>query len=71
MMKLTKRGRVVVGTAFLTFLVGSLALAGRFDAIDQCAEYQANNDYQSAIDAGCSFDVLPNGEYPYTWEVSQ
>jgi hypothetical protein len=66
-MRLTKRGQRVATVAFLAFLVGSLALAGRFDAIDQCAEFQANNDYQSALDAGCSFDALPNGDYPYTW----
>jgi hypothetical protein len=48
-------------------MFATLALAGRFDAMDQCAEFQASNDYQSALDAGCSFDALPNGEYPYTW----
>jgi hypothetical protein len=69
LMKLTKRGQRVATVALLSFMVGSLALAGKFDALDQCAEFQANNDYQSAIDAGCSFDMLPNGEYPYTWEV--
>ena len=66
-MKLTKRGNTVLGILFAAFLVFALGLAGRFDAMDQCAEFQANNDYQSALDAGCSFDPLPNGEYPYTW----
>lgn len=66
-MKLTKRGNTVLGILFVAFLVFALGLAGRFDAMDQCAEFQANNDYQSALDAGCSFDPLPNGEYPYTW----
>lgn len=66
-MKLTKRGRIVFGTFFLAFFVFALGLAGRFDAMDQCAKFQANNDYQSALDAGCPFDALPNGEYPYTW----
>ena len=68
-MTLTRRGRIVFGTLFVAFLVFALALAGRFDAMDQCAKFQANNDYQSALDAGCSFDPLPNGEYPYTWEA--
>lgn len=67
-MKLTKRGNRVVSIAFIAFMVSTLALAGRFDAMDQCAKFQANNDYQNALDAGCSFDPLPNGEYPYTWE---
>jgi len=66
-MKLTKRGRIVFSTLFLAFFVFALGLAGRFDAMDQCAKFQASNDYQSALDAGCSFDALPNGEYPYTW----
>ena len=66
-MKLTKRGRIVFGTFFLAFFIFALGLAGRFDAMDQCAKFQANNDYQSALDAGCSFDTLPDGEYPYTW----
>lgn len=67
-MRLTKRGRIVFGSLFIGFMVFMIALAGRFDAIDQCATFQANNDYQSALDAGCSFDPLPNGEYPYQWE---
>lgn len=66
-MRLTKRGQRVATVAFLAFFMGALLLAGRFDAIDQCAKFQASNDYQSALDAGCSFDALPNGEYPYTW----
>ena len=70
-MTLTKRGNNVVGIVVIAFILGLIALAGRVDAMDQCAEFQANNDYQNALDAGCSFDVLPNGEYPYTWEVSE
>ena len=70
-MKLTKRGQRVATVAFLAFFVFALGIAGRFDAMDQCAKFQANNDYQNALDAGCSFDVMPNGEYPYTWEVSE
>ncbi len=66
-MRLTKRGNRVLGIAFLAFFTGALLLAGRFDAMDQCAKFQANNDYQNALAAGCSFDDLPNGEYPYTW----
>ena len=66
-MKLTKRGNRVVGVAFIAFMLFTIALAGRFDAMDQCAEFQANNNYSAAMDAGCSFDPLPNGEYPYTW----
>ena len=70
-MKLTKRGNNVVGIVVIAFILGLIALAGRVDAMDQCAEFQANNDYQNALDAGCSFDELPNGEYPYTWEASK
>jgi hypothetical protein len=69
-MKLTKRGNRVVSVAFIAFMLSTLALAGRFDALDQCAEFQASNDYLSALDAGCSFDALPNGEYPYTWKAN-
>lgn len=68
-MKLTKRGERVVSVAFILFMLGTIFLAGRVDALDQCAEFQANNDYQNALDAGCSFDILPTGEYPYTWEA--
>ena len=66
-LRLTKRGRIVFGVFFIAFFIFALAVAGRFDAMDKCAKFQAYNDYQSAIDAGCSFDPLPNGEYPYTW----
>jgi hypothetical protein len=68
-MKLTKRGERVVSVAFILFMLGTIFLAGRVDALDQCAEFQANNDYQNALDAGCSFDELLTGEYPYTWEA--
>ena len=68
-MKLTKRGNRVVSVAFIAFILSTLALAGRFEALDQCATFQADNNYSDALDAGCSFDVLPNGEYPYIWEV--
>jgi hypothetical protein len=69
-MKLTKRGNRVVSVAFIAFILSTLALAGRFDAMDQCAEYASTNNYQAALDAGCSFDALPNGEYPYTWKAN-
>ena len=69
-MKLTKRGNRVVGTVGIVFFVGLVALAGRLDAMDQCATFQADNNYSDALDAGCSFDPLPNGEYPYTWEAN-
>ena len=69
-MRLTKRGQIVFGSLFVAFLVFAIALAGRFDAMDHCAKLQANNDWQSALDAGCSFDPLPNGEYPYTWKAN-
>ena len=68
-MTLTKRGNNVVGIVVIAFILGLIALAGRVDALDQCAEFAANNNYSDALDAGCSFDVLPNGEYPYIWEV--
>lgn len=68
-MTLTNRGRVVVATLVTILFVTLLALVGSMEASAQCATFQANNDYQSALDAGCSFDILPNGEYPYTWEV--
>ena len=69
-MKLTKRGERVSIIAFLAFIVIAIAIVGRVDAADQCATFQANNDYQSALEAGCSFDPLTNGEYPYTWEAN-
>ena len=52
-MKLTKRGERVVSVAFILFMLGTIFLAGRVDAIDQCATFQANNDYQNALSAGC------------------
>jgi len=69
-MTLTRRGRIVFGTLFAAFMVFTLGLAGRLEAMDQCAEFAYNNNVQAALDAGCSFDVLPNGEYPYTWEAN-
>lgn len=69
-MTLTHRGRVVVATFATILFVTLLAIVGSMEANAQCATFQANNDYQSAIDAGCSFDMLPNGEYPYQWEVN-
>jgi hypothetical protein len=69
-MTLTKRGNRVVSILSISFILGTVALAGRFDAIDQCAEFAANNNYTDALDAGCSFDALPNGEYPYTWKAN-
>ena len=68
-MKLTKRGDNLVGFLVVSFILILIALAGRVDALDQCATFQADNNYSDALDAGCSFDELPNGEYPYTWEV--
>jgi hypothetical protein len=67
-MTLTKRGNRVALIALIAFMVSTLALAGRLEAMDQCAEFQADNNYAAALEAGCSFDTLPNGEYPYTWE---
>jgi len=69
-MTLTKRGNNVVGIVVIAFILGLIALAGRVDAMDQCAKFQADNNYSDALDAGCSFDVLPNGEYPYTWKAN-
>lgn len=68
-MTLTNRGRVVVATLVTILFVTLMLAVGRVEADTQCATFQANNDYQSALDAGCSFDILPNGEYPYQWEV--
>jgi hypothetical protein len=67
-MTLTKRGNCVVGIVAIVFILSLMALAGRVDALDQCAKFQADNNYSDALDAGCSFDQLPNGEYPYMWE---
>lgn len=69
-MKLTKRGNRVVGIASITFIIGTIFIAGKFDALDQCAEFAANNDYLSAQNAGCSFDPNSSGNYPYTWEAN-
>ena len=66
-MKLTKRGERVSIIAFIAFMIGVMAIVGRVEADTQCATFQANNNYSAALDAGCSFDALPNGQYPYTW----
>jgi hypothetical protein len=66
-MTLTKRGNRVVGVGILSIILASMFIAGRFDAMDQCTKFQADNNYTAAIDAGCSLDILPNGEYPYQW----
>ena len=69
-MVLTKRGKRVVGVVFIALFLGLMALAGRLDAMDQCATFQADNNYSDALEAGCSFDPLPNGKYPYQWAVN-
>ena len=66
-MQLTKRGDRVAVIGFLSFMVLVMGVVGRMDAIEQCAKFEADNNYTAALDAGCSFDALPNGEYPYTW----
>ena len=66
-MQLTKRGERVAVIGFLSFMVLVMGVVGRMDAIEQCAKFEADNNYTAALDAGCSFDALPNGEYPYTW----
>lgn len=63
-MRLTKRGKAVI----LIAAVGLMLFVGRVESDVECATFQANNDYQNALDAGCSFDALPNGEYPYQWK---
>jgi hypothetical protein len=67
--KLTKRGNRVVSIAAFALMIGLMLVAGRVDAMDQCAKFQADNNYQDALDAGCSFNELSTGEYPYTWEA--
>jgi exopolysaccharide biosynthesis protein len=69
-MKLTKRGRKVVGILFFAYFILALGIVSRIDAQDVCAVFQADNNYQAALDAGCSFDMMYNGEYPYQWEVN-
>ena len=64
---LTKRGERVAIVALLSFMVAIMGVAGMMDAQEQCAKFQASNNVQAALDAGCSFDALPNGDYPYTW----
>ena len=63
-MRLTTRGKIVAAIGVLALMLG----VGYVEASDQCAEFQANNNYVAAHDAGCSFDALPNGEYPYQWQ---
>lgn len=70
-MTLTKRGDRVVGVGILSIVLLTMFIAGRFDAMDQCAKFASTNNYSAAMDAGCSFDTMPNGEYPYTWEANQ
>jgi hypothetical protein len=48
-------------------MVATMGVVGMLDAQEQCAKFQENNNYTAALEAGCSFDALPNGEYPYTW----
>lgn len=67
---LTARGNKIVAILFTILFFAFIAIIGKVEASDQCATFQADNDYQSALDAGCSFDMLPNGEYPYQWEVN-
>lgn len=69
-MRLTQRGYVVVGSFFAFVMLAISVLIARHDAIIECATFQANNDYKSALAAGCSFDRLSNGEYPYTWKAN-
>jgi exopolysaccharide biosynthesis protein len=69
-MKLTKRGQRVVGVAFIAFILTALGVVSGIDAQDICATFQADNDYTAALDAGCSFDMMYNGEYPYQWEAN-
>lgn len=66
-MTLTKRGNRVAIVALLSFMVATMGVVGMLDAQEQCAKFQENNNYTAALEAGCSFDALPNGEYPYTW----
>jgi hypothetical protein len=65
-MTLTKRGKVVA----IIGVLGLMLVIGRVEADVECATFQANNDYKNAHAAGCSFDALPNGEYPYTWKAN-
>jgi hypothetical protein len=62
-MRLTRRGKTVAVIGVL----GLMLFVGKVEADTECATFQANNDYQNALAAGCSFDALPDGEYPYTW----
>jgi hypothetical protein len=50
---LTRRGRIVVNALLILFVVFALAVAGRFDAMDQCAKFAAYGDVESAQQAGC------------------
>lgn len=67
-MKLTKRGEKVVGIASVFAMLSIILIAGRMDADYQCKKFEASNNHIAALEAGCSFDALPNGEYPYTWQ---
>ena len=62
-MRLTNRGYAVLGIATLAIML----FVGKVEADVECATFAANNDYKNAHAAGCSFDALPDGEYPYTW----
>lgn len=66
-MRLTERGRVVVASFFVFILLAITVLIARHDAIVECATLQANNDWQTALDAGCPF-TDNDGNYLYTWE---
>ena len=66
-MRLTNRGYVVVGSFFAFILLALSVLIGRYDAMEQCAKFQANNDWQAASDAACPF-TDKDGNHLYTWE---
>ena len=67
-MKLTKRGRKVVGIAGLFALVAMMGIAGAIETQDEptCADYQAAQDWELALYNNCPF-TDENGVYLYTW----
>jgi hypothetical protein len=59
--------------AIITAIIAAIAIPAWITVLvymgvaQPCVTAQANNDWVLALAEGCSFEPLPNGEYPYQW----